>query len=265
MKIWILLFFAAVTSVYAGSETAARQVTVSTAEAGTGMAVEITPEVKMEFCFIPAGKFWMGSPAGQGENDEHPSHEVNITKSFWIGKYEVTQAQWTAVLGSNPSCFEGMQKPVELVSWADCQEFIKALNLAGKGTYRLPTEAEWEFACRSGSNTLYYWGDKIKGDYCLFSDLNFDETQDVGQKLPNGWGLYDMSGSVREWCADCYSPEYYSGSPKNDPPGQYLDDNRVIRGGSWRSFARCCRSAFRDSLVPTGKCDDLGLRLVYTP
>ncbi len=218
------------------------------------------------FVLIPAGEFMMGSE--NGRSDEKPVHKVTISRSFEMGKYQVTQAQWEAVMGdkwwakNNPSHFKGAKLPVESVSWDDAQEFIEKLNAKNDGyIYRLPTEAEWEYACRAGS-TGDYAGDL---DGMAWYDSNSaNKTHPVGEKKPNAWGLHDMHGNVWEWCMDWYSSDYYSQSPSTDPSGPSTGSVRLVRGGSWSGDARDCRSANRDGCAPTIRGDNLGFRLVRT-
>ncbi|MFH1422540.1 MAG: SUMF1/EgtB/PvdO family nonheme iron enzyme, partial [Planctomycetota bacterium] len=211
----------------------------------------ITNSIGMQFKLIPAGSFVMGSPDSDmsGANgDEKPQHTVNITRSFYIGIYEVTQAQWREVMGNNPSYFSGDNLPVECVSWDDVQGFITALNnREGVTYYRLPTEAEWEYACRAGSTTRYCFGDDtgLLGDYAWYWSNSGNTTHPVGTKLPNAWGLYDMHGNVWEWCNDWYGETYYTSSPANDPQGPASGQYRVLRGGCWSNFVNSCRSAVR--------------------
>jgi formylglycine-generating enzyme required for sulfatase activity len=199
----------------------------------------------MNFVRIPAGEFQMGS---ENDSDEQPVHRVKISRDFEMGKCEVTQAQWQAVMGNNPSRFEGDNLPVENVSWSDVQEFIKRLNQAdSKYQYRLPTEAEWEYACRAGT-TGDYAGDL---DAMAWYEKNSGgKTHAVGQKQANAWGLYDMHGNVWEWCQDWYDSNYYRQSPGADPTGPTAGSARVFRGGSWDYAAACCRSAFASTTRP---------------
>jgi formylglycine-generating enzyme required for sulfatase activity len=184
----------------------------------------------------------MGSPdsdKGRQVSDEKPQHRVRITKPFYLGKYLVTQEQWEAVMGNNPSHFKGPKNPVEQVSWDDCQQFLRQaqreVGVRG-GKFQLPTEAQWEYACRAGSTTRYCFGDDESGlgEYAWYDKNSGNKTHPVGEKKPNAWGLYDMHGNVWEWCQDWYDGGYYANSPTDDPTGP--GSNRVLRGGSW--FAR---------------------------
>jgi len=231
---------------------------------------------KLEMVLIKPGTFTMGSSEEErGRSaDEWPPHKVTITKPFYMGKYEVTQAQWEAVMGSGShrSKFRGrINNPVEKVSWRACQKFIKQLNTRGKGTFRLPTEAEWEYACRAGTETRVSFGDalEIADKYMWWTGNNTpDETKEVGLKLPNPWGLYDMHGNVSEWCSDCWEKPYERGS-QIDPQGPssglsffFLWTNYVFRGGSFRSNAKDCRSAYRSREQALDYHYSLGFRLV---
>jgi formylglycine-generating enzyme required for sulfatase activity/tetratricopeptide (TPR) repeat protein len=218
--------------------------------------MEVTNSIGMKLRLIPAGEFTMGSP----------DRRVTLTKPFYLGVTEVTQEQYQKVMGKNPSQFQGPQNPVETVSWAEAVEFCGKLSAmpaektAGH-VYRLPTEAEWEYACRSGTTTAYGFGDDASrlGDYGWFRN-NSSKTHPVGEKKPNAWGLYDMHGNVWEWCQDRHG-NYPSGSATN-PTGATSGSLRVIRGGGWNSIARSCRSAFRFRLTPGLRDDYLGFRVL---
>jgi len=180
-----------------------------------------------------------------------------------LGKYEVTQAQWLAVMGNDPSYCSGDSHPVEQVSWTDVQSFFAALNTATDQTFRLPTEAEWEYACRAGTSTRYYWGDDPSyseiGSYAWYSGNSGSVTHDVGQKLANSWGLYDMIGSVWEWCQDWYGS--YAGGAVTDPTGPASGSYRVLRGGAWSTYDYGCRLAYRNGSYPSGADYLIGFRL----
>ncbi|MCK5861669.1 MAG: formylglycine-generating enzyme family protein, partial [Candidatus Hydrogenedentes bacterium] len=243
-------------------------------------AVEERTFAGIDFCWIPPGEFMMGSPGSEKDRDKDEiQHGVTISQGFWMGKYEVTQAQWQQVMGENPSWhqkgsgFLWLEKetipncPVEQVSWNDCQEFIKRLNASSKDTFRLSTEAEWEYACRAGTSTRFYWGDDLSGmqinDYGWYADNSGNKPHPVGEKRPNPWGLYDMSGNVWEWCQDGYGD--YPGSAEVDPTGVDSASGRVIRGGSWFNDSQGCRSAFRFSFSPVVRIYDLGFRVLAVP
>ena len=213
--------------------------------------------------YVQGGTFMMGATSEQGSDaydDEKPAHQVTVS-SFSIGKYEVTQEEWEAVMGSNPSSFKGSKRPVESVSWFDCQQFIQKLNAKTGKNFRLPTEAEWEFAARGGTKS---WGAKYAGNSSIdavawYSDNSGSQTHNVGQKSPNELGLYDMSGNVWEWCQDWYGS--YSSSSQSNPRGPSSGSIRVLRGGSWRYEAWYCRVSNRDHYAPDDSDNDLGLRL----
>jgi formylglycine-generating enzyme required for sulfatase activity len=192
--------------------------------------------VSLDLVLIQPGSFTMGDDGG--ESDEIPAHKVTITKPFYLGKYEVTQEQWEAVMGANPSYSKGPKKPVENVSWNDCQEFVKKLNerLAGtSAAVRLPTEAEWEYACRAGTTTKYSFGDNESdlGDYAWYDGNSNNKTHPVGEKKPNARGLYDMHGNVWEWCRDWYDDKGYERYQRGDLTPPSSGASRVLRGGSW--------------------------------
>ncbi len=245
------------------------------APTGKEISIDLGKGVKMEMVLIQPGEFMMGSPStekGRGWIDE-AQHRVRITKSFYIGKYEVTQQQWKAVMGDNPSHFRGTNNPVEKVSYNDCQEFIARLN--GKvpgGGFKLPTEAEWEYAARAGITTRFYWGDDPN---CIeienYAWYGWDKgntrkkTHPVGTKKPNLWGLYDISGNVWEWCSDWYSEKYYNNSPVNDPQGPGSGKYKVKRGGGWHVIGMYCRSAVRLKIPPGLKGNSGGIRCARTP
>ncbi len=219
----------------------------------------------MELVLIRPGSFMMGDDKSD-QKDEKPAHKVTITKPFYMGKYEVTQEQWQALMGSNPSQFKGPKNPVEQVSWEDCQGFLKKLEeklAASSMKCRLPTEAEWEYACRAGSATKYSFGEEEAklGDYAWFSGNAGAKTNPVGQKKPNAWGLYDMHGNVYEWCADWHGEAYSSQSSPEDPTGPSSGSSRVLRGGSWTYGASRCRSARRTRFTPTYRDFTYGFRV----
>ena len=223
---------------------------------------DLGKEIKLEMVLIPAGKFMMGSPASEvGRKSDETQHEVTLTKPFYMGKYEVTQDQWESVIGNNPSQIKGARLPVTNVSWNDCQDFIKKLNGKTNGIYRLPTEAEWEYACRAGTKTEYAFGGSITK-----SDANYDsegKSVAVGVYKPNAFGLYDMHGNVFEWCKDWYA-DYPTGAV-TDTWGPATGKWRVLRGGSFRLNSSYARSSIRHSYTPNGRFGDNGFRLARTP
>ena len=226
-----------------------------------------TNSIDMEFVLIPAGEFKMGSPSdeeGRFDN-EGPLHTVKIEKAYYLGKYEVTQKQWREVMGYNISNFKGDNLPVEMVSWSNVQEFVRKLNeKEGTDKYRLPSEAEWEYACRAGTTTRYSFGDieSRLGEYAWYSDNSGGKTHSVGQKKPNPWGLYDMHGNVVEWTQDRWHIDYTS-APTDGSAWEIGNEWYLInRGGSWRYDAQDCRSAYRGVNRHVDRSVDLGFRLL---
>jgi formylglycine-generating enzyme required for sulfatase activity len=235
--------------------------------------------------FIPPGTFRMGSPTNEVDrfDSEGPQTAVTISRGFWMGKYLVTQGDYLSVVGSNPSYFstnngfsDDLTRPVELVSWFDatayCAQLTQQERAAGRiatnSVYRLPTEAEWEYACRAWTSTRFSYGDDpgytSLTNYAWYSDNSGNLTHPVGQKLPNPWGLYDMHGNVWEWCQDWWGT--YSGGIAVDPQGPATGSYRVIRGGDWGRYAGFCRSAYRDSPDdPGSRRGDVGFRAVLAP
>lgn len=217
--------------------------------------------ISLEMVLIPAGKFMMGSPESEkGHKNEEKLHEVILTKPFYMGKYEVTQEQWEAVMGGNPSKIKGGKFPVTNVSWEDCQEFVKKLNLKTNEGYRLPTEAEWEYACRAGTSTAYFFGDNITK-----ADANVDwgtTIKVVGGYKPNAFGLYDMHGNAWEWCEDWKVD--YPAKAVADPKGPATGKSRLLRGGSFYDGASWARSSFRGEYAPNDSFFNDGFRLART-
>ena len=212
---------------------------------------------------VEGGTFTMGATPEQGvaDSDERPTHQVTLS-SFSIGRYEVTQEEWEAVMGTNPASFKGDKCPVEFVSWNDCQTFIKKLNKMTGMEFRLPTEAEWEFAARGGNKSKSY---KFAGGNTLntqgwYVGNSGNKTNEVGKKFPNELGLYDMTGNLWEWCADWYGA--YSDSSQKNPTGPQSGFTRVLRGGGWNGGDKNCRISNRDGRAPDYSSDRLGLRLV---
>jgi formylglycine-generating enzyme required for sulfatase activity len=238
---------------------------------------EITNRIGMKLVLVPKGTFVMGSPESeQGRNEDETQHEVTISKDYYLGVYEITQAQYEKVMGKNPSLFQGAivgnenaDLPVDNVSWDDVVEFCKKLSdlpeekKAGR-MYRLPTEAEWEYACRAGSKTAYSFDDEegLLPEYGWFSRNSSRRTHTVGLLEPNAWGLHDMHGNVWEWCSDWY--EEYPKGAVSDPTGPKEGSDRVIRGGSWDYEAAHCRSANRNGRDPSFRFDYYGFRVALS-
>ena len=265
-------------------------------ETGKLFVEKLSDSVSLEMVQIPEGKFIMGSPASEvGRSDfEGPQREVNVAR-FFMSKTPITQAQWDAVvklpkvqidLPSNPSKFNGPKRPVEQVNQSQAQEFCNRLLMATQRDYRLPSEAQWEYACRAGTTTPFYFGETLSAEVANYDDRSTygsgvkgkyrEQTIDVESFPANAWGLYDMHGNVWEWCADHWSNNYETSlnfaSPSSskgsnsDAPFLSKDPNsdRVLRGGSWFNYPAYCRSAYRIYRSPSISRDDLGFRLVYS-
>jgi formylglycine-generating enzyme required for sulfatase activity len=260
-----------------------------------GQAKTIRNSIGMQFVLVPAGSFLMGSPAGEPGrgSDEGPQYHVTITRPFYLGVCPVTQAQWQTVMAYNPSyfCAAGGGKnrvhgictddfPVEQVSWEDVAEFLeelsglKAEREEGR-SYRLPTEAEWEYACRAGTSTAFHFGESLSSVQANFDGHfphggadrgpSLERPCKAGSYMPNAFGLYDMHGHVWEWCSDWYARDSYATNPDSDPPGPEQGADRVFRGGSWLHRGKHCRSAGRDWGAPGLRADYLGFRLALVP
>lgn len=265
MKHYTMLALALAGSFHAGGTTVGQPVwpALNFHQGPPGTAADPSA---MEFVTIPAGEFMMGcSPGDSGcSAGEEPRHKVRIAKSFEIGKFEVTQAQWCAVMGGNPSYFKRADLPVERVSWVDVQTFLQRVNARSDGyRYRLPTEAEWEYAARAGSAGPYYG----KPDEIAWHSGKWGvKTHPVGRKQPNAWGLYDMLGNVWEWVQDWYASSYYSSfsssSPVVDPAGPPSGSFRVLRGGSWYDKSMYLRVSGRLYFKPDYKYVSIGFRCV---
>ncbi len=245
----------------------------------------------IEFVFCPAGTFEMGSSMTPDEvaakygyeigypemspawfDREQPRHRVGFSRPFWLSKCEITKAQWAAVMGSEPwqkltHVSDDPSAPAVNLSWNDVVSFISRLSETSSGSYRLPTEAEWEYACRAGSDTEFCFGDDAEGldDYASYAinswNLGAKSARAVGRKKPNAWGFHDMHGNVWEWCADWYDGNYYVASPPNDPAGPARGSCRVMRGGGWLLYPWHCRSAFRRGNDPRTRGINIGFRL----
>jgi sulfatase modifying factor 1 len=238
----------------------------------------VVPQFNLEMLWCPPGSFVMGSPKHEEDRDEDEiQHNVTLTKGFWIGKYEVTQAQWQKLMGNNPSAFKDPKRPVERISWYDATEFCERLTehernagrLPSGMIYKLPTEAQWEYACWAGTQTVFFFGDALScsqanldGDYPYGSASKIsylERTVPVGSYVANSWGIHDMHGNVWEWCSDWYG--VYTPDPVTDPQGASIGLNRVYRGGSWGINGQYCRSAFRYWFAPDYKSNKLGFRV----
>ena len=233
---------------------------------GNALTIPVKNGINIEMVKVEAGSFNMGAtPEMKSPYEvEKPVHRVTLTNNYYVGKYEITQALWQAVMGSNPSHFKGDALPVEQVSWKDCQKFITKLNrLTGKN-FRLPTEAEWEYAARGGNKSrgYRYSGSNTIDDVAWYENDALSQTHPVGTKQPNELEIYDMTGNVMEWCQDWYGS--YSSSPQVNPTGAASGSYRVVRGGGWSDSARDCRTSDRDFISPGGRSSDLGLRLVLS-
>ncbi len=229
-----------------------------------------TNSLGIEFVLIPSGSFMMGST--EGPANEMPRRRITISMPFYMSKYEVTQQQWIVMMGSNPSPFKGEHKPATNMSWNDAQEFVTRLNkMEGTETYRLPTEAEWEYAATGGKDTKYFWGNnsnKLR-QYAWYDDNSGGESHDVGQLKPSPWGLYDILGNVGEFTADWYDTNYYATGPNVDPSGPSRSSNscpsRVRRGGGWSDSAADVRLTARAYSYVEMIQTFHGLRLVKAP
>jgi RNA polymerase sigma factor (sigma-70 family) len=236
---------------------------------------DFTNSIGMKFVWIPAGTFMMGTPPGEDRGQivhDETQHKVTLTRGFYMGVYPVTQEQWQEIMGNNPSKFKGEKNlPVDTVSWDDCQEFVKKLREKDKKQYRLPTEAEREYACRAGTTTPFYFGETISTDQANYDGdgvygngkrgVNRNKTTPVGTFPANAWGLYDMHGNVLQWCQD-----WVGDYPKNDvvdPQGPEKGTARVVRSGSWYGHPHYVRSAFRYSVEPAVRHDRCGLRVCF--
>ena len=246
------------------------------------IVISLPGGVTLEMIQIPAGSFMMGSPDNEQDrwSVEGPQHQVDIGYDFYLGKYEVTKAQWQAVMGTTPwsrqrYVSDDPKSPAVYVSWNDINGsggFIEKINALGQGTFRLPSEAEWEYACRVVTMTRFYWGDDpnytLIGDYAWYGSNAWSTNERyahiVGQKLPNAWGVYDMSGNVWEWCQDTWH-DSYNGAPTDGSAWEWPSSSyRVLRGGDWENFPRDCRSARRGDGF-SGHRHAYGFRLVRTP
>ncbi len=242
-------------------------------------SVDIAEGVKMDFMLIPAGTFFMGSSTTEYKRDrnEGPAHDITISKPYYLGKFEVTQKQWNSffegtVFARKEFEFPGDNMPVETVSGFEAEKFLMDLSSKLNMKFRLPTEAEWEHACRAGTQTPFYTGETISTSHANYDGskvykngvkgLELKQTVDVGMYPPNPFGLYDMHGNVWEWCKDWYDGSFYKESPGTDPTGPPSGSNRIIRGGCWKSHPTKCRSAERDYHNPSKSEELIGFRVL---
>jgi formylglycine-generating enzyme required for sulfatase activity len=216
----------------------------------------------MEFVLVPAGTFTMGSAPDEGEEDESPQRRVTLSRPFYLGKFEVTQAQWERVMGVNPSEFKGASRPVENVSWDDCQRFLARVSARTGRKLALPTEAQWEYACRAGTASRWSFGNDpaAAGAHAWLEENSGGATHPVGQKRPNAWGVHDMLGNVSEWCADFYAKHAYAGGAATDPAGPPRSEGHIVRGGGWGEHRENARSAIRNCLGADGAHNGIGFR-----
>ncbi|NEQ55479.1 MAG: formylglycine-generating enzyme family protein [Leptolyngbya sp. SIO3F4] len=223
--------------------------------------IDLGKGVTLELVHIPGGTFLMGSPKVEGYGDERPQHQVTVPE-FWMGKYPVTQAQYQAVIGKNPSKFKGDDLPVEKVSWQDAIQFCRQASQKSGEEIRLPSEAEWEYACRAGTTTPYSFGNDLNKEQANFSAV-VGKTSPVGTYPANQWGLHDMHGNVLEWCQDTWHKSY-KGAPDDGSAWENvaLSKFRILRGGSWAFYPRLCRSASRDNTAPGYRHNTVGFRVV---
>jgi formylglycine-generating enzyme required for sulfatase activity len=235
------------------------------------LAIGLSARLHLRLAWCPPGTFLMGSPPGEEKrSDDETQHKVTLSRGFWLGVTPLTQAQWQAVVGRNPSHVKGADRPVARVSWDDCQAFCRRLAERTGKTFRLPTEAEWEYACRAGTTTPFHFGATISTEQANYDatsthgsgkkGVNRQQTTPVGSFPANAWGLFDMHGNVWEWCADWYGP--YPESDLKDPLFINKRAARVLRGGSWADAPRGCRSACRHWLAHGHRIINVGCRLV---
>ena len=256
------------------------RVALAPASDSKDMTIPLSDTVDLELIWIEPGTFTMGSPNNElGRYSNETQHQVTLIQGYWLGKYEITQAQYEAVMGKNPSDFKGDDLPVEQVNWNDAKDFCAKLTATEKAAgrlpegyeYTLPTEAQWEYACRAETTTALNSGKNLSDKYKCpemdevgwYSYNSSEQTHSVGQKLPNAWGLYDMHGNVWEWCLDFYGD--YPASPVTDPTGPSTGSDRVVRGGGWDQNASCCRSAYRNSFNPDAYWHYFGFRVALAP
>jgi len=260
MRHWIVTILTF--SILIGSYTIWSQEAFAASEKAKSDADITTNTIGMKFKLVQSGSFMMGPLDSDIQIGDDVSHKVTISKPFYIGIYEVTQEHWEKVMGNNPSKFKGANKPVEGISWNDAQEFIQKLSEMEKIEYRLPTDAEWEYACRAGTTGQWYFEDSMDelNDHAWCEANSKGQTHSVGQKKPNPWGLYDMYGNVGELCSDWYDKS--GDQEQTDPKGSSSGEFRVVRGGTWHTTKRICNSTVRGVNAPDNIPNAMGFRLV---
>ena len=258
-KLFVLCFAASAMSALAAvADDVAASGRSGERKSGETRTIVLPGGAKMEMIWCAPGKFKMGSPVGEkGRVSNETLHDVLLTKGFWLGKYEVTQSQWESVMLSNNSRFKGKDRPVENVSWLDCEAFIRRVNALLGGAARFPTEAEWEYACRAGSDAPFA-GSGVVGDMAWYDENSEYQTHEVGRNKPNAWGFYDMHGNVLEWCNDWFSePKDDAVDPMGPPSGSF----KILRGGCWFFYESDCRCAYRLKREPNLRNCIFGFRL----
>jgi formylglycine-generating enzyme required for sulfatase activity len=279
MAVFMFLLIAAALAIAKKTQTeepqAAQLQKKAAAEAGIPLEkkIDLGNEVNMVVVFIPAGEFEMGSPMEELKRDDDESqHHIKLTKAFYIGKFEVTQLQYRVIMNENPSKFGGDKLPVDNVNWYEAARFLKKLSDKTGLKFRLPTEAEWEYACRAGTTGAFNTGTTLDSDFANYDARDpyadgiigkyLDRTTNVGSYQPNAFGLCDMHGNVWEWCSDIYDEDYYKVTPLTDPKGPQEGKAKVIRGGAWNEEAYKCRSADRNHRWPKDNQPIIGFRVV---
>lgn len=228
------------------------------------ISIDLGKGVTMNFKYIDSGSFIMGSKEEVGDGDETPERTVTISDPFYMGIYEVTQEQWQLVMGYNPSEFIGAKRPVENVSYEECEIFLEKLKEMYKKDFKIPTEAQWEYVCRAGNEEKWFYGDDENKceEYGWIASNSGGETHEVGGKLPNPWGMYDIYGNVQEWCSDWYTNPYEQISV--DPKGPVSGESKTIRGGAWGDYAEVCRSAYRNANGIDKRNNGTGVRIIMS-
>ena len=275
----IVLFIAAAVAIAKKADSRVSEATQrqKASAAAAGLPLEKTiglgDEVSMKLVYIPAGEFDMGSPLDEAKRDKDEGiHHIKLTKAFYMGRFEVTQLQYRVIMNNNRSKFGGDNLPVENVNWYEAGRFLKKLSDKTDLKFRLPTEAEWEYACRAGTTTAFNVGETLDSDFANYNAKSayangitgtyLKRTTDVGSYPPNAFGLYDMHGNVWEWCSDRYDKNYYKKTPPIDPAGPSEGGARVIRGGAWNERAYKCRSADRNHRREKANQPHIGFRAV---